>query len=402
MKSYKIGIQHALILLLISDVIIGPIVPSDSKILKLVTNTAIYFSLIFIPYRKLFSFGNLISKRDFIFYLAIIGYGFISIFRDLFGGELLTLFGNKYIGPAFLVPLFLVYSFKDESLYFLHRVSILSVKIGIILSPIMIFFNWGNGNFLFIPTFFLLLNYNYCKLKDRIVIVISMVVAPFVYYFTDLRSGIARIIICLGAFLLIQIGNFRLYKYGALLAVILPFVLLYISIITGESVFTTIMKESEGNEFVVDSRTFLFVELFQDLDRNNAFTFGKGPLGRYYSEYFDKLEGSWGDHFMRLNIEVGMLSYLFKGVLVYLILICVFLVLAILNSLNKSNNHYIPALGVVIAGFFMFSFIENIPSFGIYFAMVWIIVGVIISKKYKKLSDLEIRNLITNRNKDNI
>lgn len=399
MKSHKTFYQYSLLILFIFEIVTQYYTPEDGSLAKLVMNLYIYFSLFFLfP----INFKDLLldfNKSSIILILLLILYGLFSIIRDIPEGELFSLFGNPLYGPSFLVPLFIIWGTRSDALYWLHRISMWAVKMGILFTPIALILDINLSFVAFLPTFFLLLNFKYAPTKDQIWIVLSLFVGGYVFYITDIRSGIIRILLCLIVFLLTQLNFKKVYMYFAIFMIAFPIYGLYHGISSGKNVLSEILSftssEFGGSEDLTDdTRTFLYAELLSDLKETDKLFFGKGPMGTYYSEYFYNNEG---DNYIRHDVEVGVLSYLLRGGIVYLLLIFIFIVFAIYNGIKFSNSRYIISLALMLSTFLLYSFIENIPDYSFYFSSVWIILGICISRKFLLLEDNQIENLIRYR-----
>ena len=387
---------HSLLVLLILGIFTTFFKIPDGSSLKFLINSGIYISLVSLPLKSFFKYKSYFSNGSIIFYFLIL-YGVGNILRDVFSGEITSLLGNKYFGPSFLVPLFLLWGMKVNSISWLHRLSIVSVKIGVFISPLSYLFNLPPPLITFYPTFFLLLNYNYVSSKDKIWIVLGIFFAIIFSLELEARSILIRIAICLVTFILMHLNRSWLYKLGSVFLLILPLLALYLALTVNINVFSLMRDINNDTGLTTDTRTFLYIETISDLEQTNSITWGKGPLGTYYSQYFRDWKGEDGDHYIRHNIEVGMLHYLLKGGLVYVFLVVMILLLAIKNALGNQKNKYIPSLGIILSGFLFYSFIENIPSYSFAFAPFWIITGICLSKHFKELNDNQIRQIIQNK-----
>ena len=65
----------------------------------------------------------------------------------------LAKFGNIVYGPMFLIPLFILWGVKESAIYYLEKISIVSIKIGLILFPICYFLNLNLPIVSFLPSF---------------------------------------------------------------------------------------------------------------------------------------------------------------------------------------------------------------------------------------------------------
>lgn len=395
-KSY---FQCSLIILIWFEFITTYYQFPNGSFFKLILNFSIYVSLCSIPFVNFKKLKEHLSGKTLNVYILILGYGIINIIRDLDTDELVSLFGNTYYGPSFLVPIFLLWSTKQDVLYWLNRISIISMKVGIIVSPIFFYLGLKTPFVLFYPTFFILLNYDYVNKTNKIWIFFSLIVGTLVNLQWESRSGLIRIILCVLIFIYMQL-NLRLgYKLVVMAMLAMPIYGLSIGFTSGESIFDKFADND--SDLTNDSRTFLYSEVYLDLTKNQRMIFGKGPVGTYFSQYFYDWNGIGGDSSKRHNVEVGVLHYLLKGGVIYLFLIFTAVILAIRNAFQKSKNKYVHSLGLLLGSFLLVSFIENIPSYSFYFGIVWIIIGICSSNKIKQLNDSQIKYLIQNKTRNN-
>ena len=138
-----------------------------------------------------------------------------------------------------------------------------------------------------------------------------------------------------------------------------------------------------------------------DLTENQKLLFGKGPLGTYYNEYFDKMQNFnmffVGDQALRSTSEIGILHYMIKGGLFYVFLIFIFSLLVSWNAYKSSKNNYIKYFALYLAVYFMFSAIENPPLYNFKHVSMWIIMAICASKLFLNLKNSEIKELISNK-----
>lgn len=372
----------------------------DAGMTKVLLNSMILISLVFIPFSTVLNLKFYFSRKVKILFLFILIYAIYSILRDLDKGQFFSLFGNPNYGPSFWAPFFILWGAQKKSLYWLNKLSLLSIQVGVLLLPLSLLLGLNSPHILFYPTFFLLLNYKYSTRKDKIWIIIGTVAGIFAFWNGDYRSGIVRILICIAVFIVVQLNLKKINKYIVILMLVIPSFALFYGIKTGKSIISEVLifgREIIGAEDSVttDTRTFLYVELLSDLSAKDDLVLGRGPLGTYYSEYFYNYDG---DHHIRHEVEVAVLYYLLKGGIIYLILVLTIILFAIQNALKRAQNKYVISLALILSGFLLYGFIENIPSYSFYFASIWIIVGVCLSNKFKTLTDDEIQCLIQSRN----
>ena len=82
-----------------------------------------------------------------------------------------------------------------------------------------------------------------------------------------------------------------------------------------------------------------------------------------------------GDNEERQNPEVGFLSYLLKGGIVYTVIVFLLLLLAVIRMLSVKDNIIAQIFGLLIVQHIFLLFIENIPQYTLYNAVIWSIVG---------------------------
>lgn len=248
--------------------------------------------------------------------------------------------------------------------------------------------------FLLMPLFYIILTIPLRSNWGKVFILIVSIIV-FVVSFTN-RAGILRILISYSILLVyylmqsVRISK-KLINFLVFIILMIPLISIYLGI-KGESVFESILGETESYSQMnpyADTRTFLYYEVFQDLKMNKAFIFGKGLNASYASESFQT--------FGRRMVEVGFLQILMKmgivGVLLYLSVI----ITAIFKSIGKSSNLFIKSLGLLLAGYVLMLFIENVLAYNLLNVVIWIIVGMCYSPKLRALNDTEIKFLFSRK-----
>jgi hypothetical protein len=249
--------------------------------------------------------------------------------------------------------------------------------------------------FLLMPLMYTIITYPLQTNKARILtLIISVVIV--VTSLTN-RAGVGRILISYMIVIAYTIAlkiNFskKLVNIVIFCVLMIPFYLLYIGV-KGENVFGEALGDNGQGGYAqenlqADTRTFLYVEVFQDLKMNKAFLFGKGVNAGYLSESFQTLN--------RTIVEVGFLQILLKSGIVGFILYMTMIVSAIFKAMNNSKNKFMEYLALLLLGYVLMFFIENILAFNMLNVMIWIVVGMCHSQELRELSDEEIRNLFLN------
>jgi hypothetical protein len=187
---------------------------------------------------------------------------------------------------------------------------------------------------------------------------------------------------------------FRWILYASFLLLIVPFFLLQTSLYNKQSVFEKYLSKINNTELKTDTRTFLYIELLEDLTMNNELVVGKGSNGTYYSSFFRNINI---DTENRLTIEVGILAILLKGGLIASFLNLGILFSTIYLSFFRSNNIYVLGIGFMLLIHTLLLFVENLVSFSTYNFVIWFFIGVGLSKKIRSLDNTEIRKLLNYR-----
>ncbi|HEY5124868.1 MAG TPA: hypothetical protein VIK14_14145, partial [Ignavibacteria bacterium] len=175
----------------------------------------------------------------------------------------------------------------------------------------------------------------------------------------------------------------------------IPFYFLYRGM-TGYNVFTEVLGEqtedySEQN-LRIDTRTFLYSEVFQDLKFSEALVVGKGIDGGYSSVSFQTSN--------RKGVEVGFLEILLKTGIIGFLLCFILIFSAIFKALGKSNNIYLKCLGILLSSYVLMFFIENVLAFDLLNIVIWLVIGMCHSKELLRLNDHEIKYLFINGKMD--
>ena len=328
-----------------------------------------------------------------------------SIYYDV--GTLTTVFGNVYTCLSLLVPFVIIFSINKFSIKNIQAYFLILLKTGLIAFFIFFIFNVG-GNFntvqihilllLLLPVIFLITVLPYQKKKNTLLILISMPILLYAASLYGVRTMAIRVVLlfaCLIAVYLYGQVNWKWVLPLSCLVLLLPFILIQQSVATGESAITKYLSGSTDDDLSIDTRTFIYTELFADLVSNDQLLIGKGANGRYYSEYFSTQEG---DSDIRLNIEVGALGLLLKGGFIAVVLNLFLLILAVFYAFFQSKNYYVIGIGFLLLVHFILLFIENIIVYSSYNYFTWFFIGICLSKPIRNLKNSEI-NFILNSKK---
>lgn len=381
--------------------------PDGITLSKLFVTSFLMFSVIscsVLIFKNWFRLKDLSIKAKLLF-LFLFAYGLIVIARSFSYSlqDWVTNFGNVYMAMAWLTPALLVLGLKVtlwthvyKGIYFMFIISAVAFFIHFLgLNTPVEEWNW-----LLRPVNFILLTsfYRYSVIR-KIGVVLVLILYSYIAIYTKFRFEFLYLGVVLLFLVVDRIFTIKskkiIYRYIMFIFVAL---LSYIFVFGYESFSSFVATIVEFQ----DSRSFLFTELFSDLNRNEQI-FGRGSLGTYYSEFFEginrwyKLLGNkgWrGDNVIRITTEVGYLQMILKGGFVLLVLYSSLAFYAVFLALFRSNNKFIKRLGFYILIILILSIISLRPAFTPTFILFWISIGTVLNKKYRIMSDNQINSLI--------
>lgn len=324
--------------------------------------------------------------------IALLFIFLIAYIRGLFTAEnyldYKLIFAGIYGGSAMLSVSFIMIGLSVTGFFVIMRLLLKHlVWISLIFLVANIFIEQIFSRMM-ISVFVLMLMFSYLSQKQkRITFLIGM---GSLLTGLNWRANTLRLIFSFGTiFLNNKLFRFKRLKRGVLISLfILPVFGLYYSI-THESVFELNAFSNTGlsEDYKVDTRTFLYSEVFQDLIETKSLLFGKGLLGTYKSLFFDFENG-------RHQVEVGFLKYLIQVGLIGFLIISFLLLRVSYLGFKRSNNKLSKQFAIFLAFHFFFLFIEGIPAISQYYYFVWAIIGLLMSERFRSLTDDEISNML--------
>ena len=336
------------------------------------------------------------GNTSLFFYDALVLWMLISFIRSILQmneiGDMVPFLFYNFLGISMFPILFFAIGVSVGYVKVIDKLLTYYTLIAFIIS--LFFLNrFELQIFLLLPLFYLIVT---IPLKSRweglMIMIISIVL--IVISLTN-RAGILRILISyciLVAMYIIRTMKIskQLIKVAVFILLLIPVLSLYLGI-QGQSVFQLILGEdiqpySQINPYA-DTRTLLYYEVFQDLRVNDALLFGKGLNAGYSSDSFTT--------FSRPVVEVGFLHLLLKTGIIGCLLYFIVLVTAIFKSIGRSKSYFIKSLGLLLAGYLLMFFVENILAYNLLNIMTWIIIGMCLSEKMRGLTDVEIRSLFS-------
>ena len=303
----------------------------------------------------------------------------------------LTFWGNVDYVPAFLLPLFLKMGMRKENMLWLLKIltyfSLLTIPIYLVGYTYTLYVGWT----LFFPLVFA----KFLPKKLAVALVVSGVCYIMLCWNQGARTPAIRTALALAIMaytFLKPLINRRVANLAAVVMIVVPFYYFFLYVPPGFSVFNHELsaRSSSLGDNADDTRTFIYEEVLDDLRDTKTIWLGKGINGRYYSPYFSR---NMGDNENRSNPEVGLLSYLLKGGIVYTVIIFLLLFLSVIRTLSTKNNILAQIFGLLLVQHIFLLFIENIPQYTMYNVVIWCIIGFAFSPELCEIKETEIREL---------
>jgi hypothetical protein len=341
---------------------------------------------------------SLAGQKIVIVYDALVLWILFSLGRSLLQlnslGDLKEFLFSNYLGLSLFPVLFFIAGINPSYFFPVNRALSIYIFVAGLIS--MFFINYFEFQlFLLLPIFYVVLTIPLRNLGGKILVILISI--SIIIVSLSNRAGLLRILISysiIGAYYMMQSVriNKRMLKIMIFIVLMIPVVSLFLGI-KGESVFQIVLGE-DTNEYsqmnpYADTRTFLYYEVFQDLRINRAFLLGKGLNAGYASDAFKT--------YSRQVVEVGFLQILLKTGIIGVILYVWVIFSAVFKALGRSKSLFSKALGLLLVGYILMLFIENIIAYNLLNVIIWIIVGLCHSTSFRNLDDKEIRNLFLQR-----
>lgn len=142
-------------------------------------------------------------------------------------------------------------------------------------------------------------------------------------------------------------------------------------------------------EMNVDTRTFLYVEVFNSmLRRGSSFLIGEGGAAGYDTNWFqDAVLNDQG----RYGSEVGFLNILLHQGAIGVALYAMMILISCVTAMRDSNNTLCKMLGIFLMARWLLLFIEDIPFFDVNNYINWVVMGLCLSTKFRALTDEQLK-----------
>lgn len=267
---------------------------------------------------------------------------------------------------------------------------------GFFMIPISLSTNEELYSRLMIPVSIFIVFIPYLRKKPAILVLI-VAVTSFLLMVT-FRTNVIKIsigFIIVSTFYLRSFISLKLIKSAWLTLFITPLILLFLGVSGTFNLFEEMSKKDgyrvktsagQTENLAADTRTFLYVEVFNTLIESNSWITGKGAVGKYKTIYFtDLITGN-----MRYGSEVGFLNtFLYSGI-IGVVAYAVMLMSTSYYAIFKSRNWISKMLGLTIASRWVLYFLEEFTQFDLNFFFLWFTIGLISSKKFRSMTDKDV------------
>ncbi|MFD1294230.1 hypothetical protein ACFQ5N_10320 [Lutibacter holmesii] len=247
---------------------------------------------------------------------------------------------------------------------------------------------------LFVPFF---------KKKWKIIIIVICFIS--IFYDLKSRSNILNFGFISILFFLAIFKNLNTLKYLKKIRVFLlflPFFLVTLSFF-GLNIFVFFDeykteysikgKDNLDISMVNDSRTGVYLDAWNGVTKENNLIFGISAAGYHDTFLKDIFDGSNLKN-GRLGSEVGILEYLLRGGLVFVLVIVLLHYFASKLAIYKSNNLLCKFLGVYISFRLFFLFIEAQVSFNLSNISTFLALGLCLNQTFRNFTNNEMKTFL--------
>lgn len=319
-------------------------------------------------------------------YMLLAFIGIIRAALETRGWTALTeLFMDSYNGLSLLPAFFFIIGSNMKFFTSINKTLIIYCILTFFFS---LFFIERTGlmSFLLIPIFYVIITFPLQTKKARVLFLLVSIVIIIISL--THRAGVARILISylivISSYLLsVSKINKRLLYFAVFCVLMVPYLFIYLGS-QGNNIFRNVLGETDDysqENLMADTRTLLYIEVFQDLRVKNDYIFGGGVTAGYRS--YRNLE--------RRAVEVGFLQMMLKvgtvGVLVYMALI----ISAIYKAINRAKSKFFTGLGLLLASYVILFFIENVLAFDLLNIVIWLVIGMCHSRELLSKDDSELK-----------
>ena len=234
------------------------------------------------------------------------------------------------------------------------------------------------------------------KINQFIIIFVSLLI---LFYDQSVRMHSVSIIISflITLFYYFNISNKKYYNLLVILLFMTPIILILSAIIYKFDIFNFFYElgnlNSYENELLANTRSFLYIDIFNSTDSIFKLIFGSGASASYESYLFSQSNSLLFEE-GRYATEVGFLNYLLKSGVIGFILFSLLLFYPINLGINHSNNILIKLISLKLTFIWFFMFLEYPFLINMNYFLIYLMVGILLSCELRKLDDNQIKKLI--------
>jgi hypothetical protein len=225
----------------------------------------------------------------------------------------------------------------------------------------------------------------------------------------DARSNVIKFLVPMLFSMLFYIKFFLRSKFFILINIIIFFVPIFLFILAVNGTFNifnleenvsgnyTSEKIKDGEKIeenlMVDTRTFLYEEVIFSALKNDYVLFGRTPARGNDSFYFGNFtaEELGTKRYERYSNEVSILNIFTWTGLVGVVLYFFIFFKATYLAIVKSKSSFLKILGLYVSFRWATAWVEDFNRFDIMNLMLWMVIAMCYSKKFRKMTDFEFK-----------
>lgn len=275
-----------------------------------------------------------------------------------------------------------------------------------------VFILWNTGpNCLYLAPIALFACF-YFEMPLKWKIAIGIILAVWITTVMD-RANLIRalmMLVCAIGFKYKRLMSERLLRFVHGLFYAVPLLMLLLGYLGAFNFFQHLQEDNDGKHTEIitnqdgstkevdvfgDTRTFIYDEVLTSSIIHGHVLWGRTPARGNDDYFFESLATDGKGHAMRPNErhvnEVGFLNiYTWIG-LIGIVLYSLIYLKASAWAVYKSHNNFIRYLGVFVAFRWAMGWIEEINTFFIQSIMIWMMISMCLSEKFRKMTDTEFR-----------
>lgn len=329
-------------------------------------------------------------------FIMIVGFFRSLLFTHvLAGNRFVVLFSNVYAALNVATIVFLLSVHDFSHLKYLYKGTLALIVCSVIFLP----FNYGKITHSYSLSFiltYIIIFFPYVSVRNKFYILFGIAISFLAFLGGGRQVGLTLIFVSLAYFSSQFLSKKKIFILSLLLIVTpLMFIYFYDSI---GSIFRLLSNEfSQDENMSSDTRTFLYLEFFEDFRGKTLWDmlFGQGSIAYYYSFYFDAGEG-FIENRRRFGIEIPILQWIMQCGVVFVICFT-YIVYQSVNKLYRCGNNSICKMAMIlISGYYFSCYVSNFNGCNISHLGFWLLVSISFNDMLLQMPDSKI-NLLLNK-----